>query len=122
MPEEQQAANQTAASEGSLLDAIMEETSLKPQDDGYDVAKKGVETFIANIIQNAVTCPQRIGKNVVRVLLHPAAMRVMEFQFLLPDRQNVTFRRKNNGAGTCRSLVNRQQIFHLRLLLYSRNP
>lgn len=52
MPEEQQAANQTAASEGSLLDAIMEETSLKPQDDGYDVAKKGVETFIANIIQN----------------------------------------------------------------------
>ncbi|MDA3962590.1 MAG: type VI secretion system contractile sheath large subunit [Planctomycetota bacterium] len=50
MAEEQQAASEAAAAEGSLLDAIMDETSIKPADEGYDVAKKGVEAFIANIV------------------------------------------------------------------------
>ena len=52
MAEEAQAqGGEAAAADGSLLDAIMEETKLKPKDEGYDVAKKGVEAFIANIVQ-----------------------------------------------------------------------
>ncbi|MFW5828817.1 MAG: type VI secretion system contractile sheath large subunit [Planctomycetota bacterium] len=37
---------------GSLLDAIMEQTSMAPADEGYDVARRGVQTFIANIISS----------------------------------------------------------------------
>ncbi|MFQ5773099.1 MAG: type VI secretion system contractile sheath large subunit [Kiloniellaceae bacterium] len=36
--------------ESSLLDQIMHETKLKPSDEGYGVAKKGVETFIAEML------------------------------------------------------------------------
>jgi type VI secretion system protein ImpC len=35
----------------SLLDQIMTETRLRPSDDGYDVAKRGVELLIAELIQ-----------------------------------------------------------------------
>ena len=37
--------------EGSLLDQIMQETRMKPSDEGYDVAKRGVEAFIAELLK-----------------------------------------------------------------------
>ncbi len=40
-------------STGSLLDQIMQETKLKPSDEGYGVAKKGVEAFIAEMLAPA---------------------------------------------------------------------
>lgn len=42
-----------AAQEGeaSLLDQIMSETKLRPSDEGYDIAKKGVEAFIAELLE-----------------------------------------------------------------------
>jgi len=47
----QQAQTQAAAEEGlSLIEQIMAETRLKPQDDGYETAKKGVEAFIADLL------------------------------------------------------------------------
>jgi type VI secretion system protein ImpC len=47
----QQAAGQvTEQAEESLLDQIMHETKLKPSDEGYDVAKRGVEAFIAELL------------------------------------------------------------------------
>lgn len=45
--------------EGSLLDQIMQETRLKPSDEGYGIAKRGVEAFIAELL-----APQR-GKEKV---------------------------------------------------------
>ncbi len=41
------------AAAGSLLDEIMSQTKLKPSDEGYDVAKKGVQAFIAQLLAPA---------------------------------------------------------------------
>lgn len=43
----------------SLIDQIMQETRLKPADDGYDTAKKGVEAFIGDLL-----APSRKGEKV----------------------------------------------------------
>lgn len=40
----------TEAAEGSLLEEILAETKLTPSDDGYDVAKRGVQAFIAELL------------------------------------------------------------------------
>ena len=37
----------------SLLDQIMAKSNLQPQDEGYDVARKGVQAFIAEVLANA---------------------------------------------------------------------
>ena len=36
--------------EGSLLDAILVETKLKPSEEGYSIAKRGVEAFITELL------------------------------------------------------------------------
>lgn len=41
----------TTTEEVSLLDQIMQETKLKPTDDGYDAAKQGVEAFIQELMK-----------------------------------------------------------------------
>lgn len=43
-------AAQTTDAAPSLLDEILAETKLKPSDDGYDVARQGVEAFIADLL------------------------------------------------------------------------
>ncbi|MBX3261205.1 MAG: type VI secretion system contractile sheath large subunit [Labilithrix sp.] len=53
MSEETQAAAGAAATEtteGSLLEEILGATQMKPSDDGYDVARKGVHAFIAELL------------------------------------------------------------------------
>jgi type VI secretion system protein ImpC len=56
---------QTAeAAEGSLLDQIMQETRLKPSEEGYEIAKKGVEAFISELLQ-----PQRKTEKVEQKLV-----------------------------------------------------
>lgn len=59
MSEQEKQTAQATAGEGSLLDQIMQETRIKPSDDGYDVAKKGVEAFIADLLK-----PQRKGEKI----------------------------------------------------------
>jgi type VI secretion system protein ImpC len=39
-----------AAAEGSLLDQLLTETRIKPSDEGYEVAKRGVAAFIAEML------------------------------------------------------------------------
>ena len=48
----------------SLLDQIMQETRLKPSEEGYEVAKKGVEAFISELLQ-----PQRKTEKVEQKLV-----------------------------------------------------
>src|ERR1051326_4988747 len=50
---EKKADASAAAAEGSLLDEIMVQTKLKPSDEGYEVAKKGVQAFIAQLLAPA---------------------------------------------------------------------
>ncbi len=51
MANETQKATQTRTVEGgSLLDDILSETRLKPNDEGYDVAKRGVQAFIQEML------------------------------------------------------------------------
>jgi len=66
MQEDAQAAEPSAEveSEGSLLDQIMNETKMKPNDDGYDVAKKGVEAFIAELLEPS-RANERVNKKLV---------------------------------------------------------
>src|SRR5271156_6098572 len=44
---------------GSLLDEILAETKMTPGDEGYDVAKRGVQAFIAELV-----APKREGEKV----------------------------------------------------------
>src|SRR5215468_4772663 len=44
---------------GSLLDEILAETRMTPGDEGYDVAKRGVQAFIAELV-----APKREGEKV----------------------------------------------------------
>jgi type VI secretion system protein ImpC len=40
----------TTTSEGGLLEEILGATQMKPSDDGYDVARKGVHAFVAELL------------------------------------------------------------------------
>ena len=42
----------TLVESGSLLDSILNETRLKPSDEGFDVAKRGVEAFIGELLSS----------------------------------------------------------------------
>src|SRR5262245_5482358 len=44
---------------GSLLDEILAETKMTPGDEGYDIAKRGVQAFIAELV-----APKREGEKV----------------------------------------------------------
>lgn len=58
--EELEQSQAQAEAEGlSLIDQIMQETRLKPADDGYETAKKGVEAFIGDLL-----APSRKGEKV----------------------------------------------------------
>ncbi len=60
MAEEKQELQQAEVEEGgSLIDQIMQQTRLKPEDEGYDTAKKGIQAFIGDLLT-----PQRKGEKV----------------------------------------------------------
>jgi type VI secretion system protein ImpC len=48
----------------SLLDEILAETKMSPGDEGYEVAKAGVQAFIAELVQ-----PKREGEKVDKALV-----------------------------------------------------
>ncbi len=61
---EKKAQQQAAAAEGaSLLDEIMVQTKLKPSDEGYEVARRGVQAFINQLLAGAPG--QKVDKKVV---------------------------------------------------------
>jgi type VI secretion system protein ImpC len=50
--------------EPSLLDQIMVETRMRPSDDGYDVAKRGVELLIGELMRGAST-DERVDASII---------------------------------------------------------
>ena len=57
------AAGAAEAAGGSLLDEIMVQTKMKPSDEGYEVAKKGVQAFIAQMLAGSAN--QKADKKMV---------------------------------------------------------
>jgi type VI secretion system protein ImpC len=55
---------QTAVVSGSLLEEILNETKLGPNDDGYDTARQGVELFVTEMLK-----PQRALEKVDRAIV-----------------------------------------------------
>ncbi len=51
------------AAAGSLLDEIMVQTKMKPTDEGYEVAKKGVQAFISQLLAGSAN--QKADKKMV---------------------------------------------------------
>ncbi len=58
-PELEQGQAATVTTETSLLDQILQETRLAPEDEGYDVARKGVAAFISELMK-----PNRAGEKI----------------------------------------------------------
>jgi type VI secretion system protein ImpC len=54
----------TTTESASLLDEILGETNIKPNDDGYDVAKRGVQAFIAELLG-----PTRSGEKIDKTII-----------------------------------------------------
>ncbi|MCA8944765.1 MAG: type VI secretion system contractile sheath large subunit, partial [Planctomycetes bacterium] len=48
--QEQAQAGEAQAAEGSLLDDIMSQSKMAPSDEGYEVAKLGVQAFLKEIL------------------------------------------------------------------------
>ncbi len=62
--EVQSGTTEAQAESPSLIDEILQQTKMKPSDYGYDVAKKGVEAFIAEMLR-----PTRAQEKVERRLV-----------------------------------------------------
>ncbi|BDM64452.1 type VI secretion protein [Shewanella sp. NFH-SH190041] len=58
MSEQLQALDSSTVAQGSLLDEIMAQTRMAPNEEGYDVAKKGVAAFIENLLGSNKTAEQ----------------------------------------------------------------
>jgi type VI secretion system protein ImpC len=70
MSETQSGAQAEAASatETSLLDQIMEETRLRPADEGYDVARQGVSAFIAELLKPS-NAGEKLNANAIDIMI-----------------------------------------------------
>ncbi|MBD8511644.1 type VI secretion system contractile sheath large subunit [Photobacterium sp. 2_MG-2023] len=55
------------AESGSLLDSILNETRLKPSDEGFDVAKRGVEAFISELLSKNVS--DKVDQSLVDLMI-----------------------------------------------------
>lgn len=64
MSQEQQGEGAQTLEGESLLDEILSETRLSPGDEGYEIAKAGVQAFIAELVQ-----PKREGEKVDKALV-----------------------------------------------------
>ena len=104
MAEEQEksvATEEKTLEEGSLLEEIVQATKLKPSDDAYSLAKKGVEALIAQLLEPGREVP-KVSKAVVDEMIAEidkklslqldAILHHPEFQSLafleVPGRQN----------------------------------
>jgi type VI secretion system protein ImpC len=56
-PQQEGKQETTVAREESLLDAIMSETKIKPADETYSVAKRGLEAFLKHLLSKRAEAP-----------------------------------------------------------------
>src|SRR4051794_13107011 len=77
MSTEQQKSGGAGAEEagGSLLEEILSETKLKPTDDGYDVAKRGVQAFITEMLA-PTRSNEKVDKSIVDAMIAEIDLRL----------------------------------------------
>ena len=56
-----------AAGGGNLLDAIMTETNMAPADEGYSLARKGVEALVAELVKGKAD--QKVDKAMIDAMI-----------------------------------------------------
>jgi type VI secretion system protein ImpC len=63
---ERQAGSQASeAAKVSLLDEIMQETKIKPADESYDIAKRGLEAFLKHVIDRKIGVKQAVVNDMI---------------------------------------------------------
>ena len=68
MAEETQSTTQTETQTGSLLEELLTEAKIKPEQEVYDISRRGVEEFIRGLLRSSETY-NRIDKAVVDVMI-----------------------------------------------------
>ena len=63
-----QSAQQTTTGEASLLDDLLNEANYKPNNDGYDLVKKGISHLITDLLQPTRT-EQRVDRSVIETMV-----------------------------------------------------
>src|SRR5690554_1692027 len=119
----QQSAASESVAEGSLLDQVMANSRMAPADEGYDVARKGVATFIANLLksdekgqpvnkalvdQMVVELDRKISAQMDEIL-HAPKLQELESSWrglkLMVDRtefrENINFRPRQDDSSSC---------------------
>lgn len=61
---QEQASIEANEPSGSLLDQVLAETKLRPQDEGYDIARRGVAAFIGEMLR-----PQHEGERIDKAMV-----------------------------------------------------
>ncbi len=95
MAEEQEqaaaAAEEQTAESGSLLDDIVQATKLKPADDGYGMAKKGLEALISQLIEPGKTVDKVTKEHVDQMIAEIDKKLSMQVDSILhhPDVQKL---------------------------------
>lgn len=88
----------------SLLDEIMEQTRITPQDEGYDIAKKGVTAFIENILATS-DADEPINKSIVDRMLVELDRKISgQMDEIM---HNVTFQEMESSWRSLKLLVDR---------------
>src|SRR5688500_10593881 len=64
MAEEQAEGAEAEAAEGSLLESMLSEAKIKPNDETYDVAKRGIQAFVTEML-----APSRKGERVDKAVV-----------------------------------------------------
>lgn len=78
MAEQQETKGRQKAEAGGegLLEEIMEHTRLQPQDEGYEVARQGVETLLRDLFENRDQAIERVDKRMVDRMIDELDQRI----------------------------------------------
>lgn len=61
------ASDQAPTESGSLLDSILHETRLKPNDEGFDIAKRGVQAFLCELLRTNTV--EKVDQSLVDLMI-----------------------------------------------------
>src|SRR5262245_65537463 len=74
---ETQKATEAAKTDASLLDQILSESKLKPTDSGYDVARRGVQAFVTEMLAPG-RAQEKVDKAMVDMMIAEVDARLSE--------------------------------------------
>src|SRR5690625_2734734 len=105
--QERKAQKQSAAA-GGLLEEIMEHTRLKPEDEGYDVARQGVQALLKELFDRKGAEEQRVDKRLVDQMIDDLDRRLGQQMDEILHHEN--FQRLESGWRGLQFLVDRTEF------------